>query len=84
MYIVGMNLPCVMLRLLDVDADIIENLGHRANVADVGHIPQRDWLLSQQASGQQRQRRVLVPAWDKCSGDWSSTLYQEFLHSIPS
>jgi hypothetical protein len=42
-----MNLPCVMLRLLDVDADIIENLGHRANVADVGHIPQRDWLLSQ-------------------------------------
>jgi hypothetical protein len=47
MNIVRMNSPSVGPQLMDVSADIIENLGHRAHIANVRHISERNGLLGQ-------------------------------------
>jgi hypothetical protein len=41
----SMNLPSLGPQLLDINADIIEDLGHRADIPDVRHVLQPYWLL---------------------------------------
>ena len=43
-------------------AQRLQQLAHRADVADHGQIFELHWLLAEQASGQARQSRILGPA----------------------
>jgi hypothetical protein len=46
---------------LDIRSDVREQRDHRVDVADAGHVRQRDGFVGEQARRENRQRAVLVP-----------------------
>ena len=67
-------------RQLDLHADRREDLEHRLDVADARHVAHDHLVLGEDASGEDRQRPVLVPGRDHRAGQRDAAFDDELLH----
>ena len=79
---VGAEPEVVVAEPLDLDAELLEHRDLRLGVADPRDVAEDQVLLRQQAGGEDRQRRVLVPGGDDLPAERGAALNHELLQSL--
>ncbi len=69
-------------RQATVDADRVEDLEHRVDVADARHVAHEDLLLGEDARGEDRQGAVLVAGRNHRAGQRRAAFDDELLHEL--
>ena len=66
----------------DVHPELLEDRDHRLDVADAGHVAHEHLILGEDARGENRQRRVLVPGRGERAGERDAAFDDELLHGL--
>ncbi len=78
--VVGLQAHGVAVAALHLHAEVLEQLQEVLGVADLRHVVQHDGLGREQACGQERQGRVLVPGGHDGAGQRHAAFDDELLH----
>ena len=77
---VGLQAELVLAAPLDLHPEPLEQGDLGLGVPDPGHVGQHDLLVGEQAGGEDRQGRVLVPGGDDLARKRGAALDDELLH----